>query len=114
MYTKLTVANTNYRLSAGQRIKGSVSGAKGILATATAANATILFVHDVEGEFSTSDTIRLEQATTGGKAVTAVRNYSTDRVRQISQASIDSNAAVFAARYNYNRQSICINRYIHR
>ena len=97
MYTKLTVANTNYRLSAGQRIKGSVSGAKGILATATAANATILFVHDVEGEFSTSDTIRLEQATTGGKAVTAVRNYSTDRVRQISQASIDSNAAVFAA-----------------
>ena len=97
MYTKLTVANTNYRLSAGQRIKGSVSGAKGILATATAANATTLFVHDVEGEFSTSDTIRLEQATTGGKAVTAVRNYSTDRVRQISQASIDSNAAVFAA-----------------
>ena len=97
MYTKLTVASTNYRLSAGQRIKGSVSGAKGILATATAASATTLFVHDVEGEFSTSDTIRLEQATTGGKAVSAVRNYSTDRVRQISQASIDSNAAVFAA-----------------
>ena len=97
MYTKLTVASTNYALTAGQRIKGSVSGAKGIVAVTLAASGTTLMVHDVEGEFSTADTIRLEQATTGGKAVSAVRNYSTDRVRQVSQASADSNAAVFAA-----------------
>ena len=97
MFTKLTVASANYALTAGQRIKGSVSGAKGIVAVTLAASGTILMVHDVEGEFSTADTIRLEQATTGGKSVSAVRNYSTDRVRQVSQASKDSNAAVFAA-----------------
>lgn len=97
MYTKLTVASDSYALTAGQRIKGSVSGAKGIVAVTLAHNGTTLLVHDVEGEFSTADTIRLEQATTGGKAVSAVRNYSTDRVRQVYQASIDSNAAVFAA-----------------
>ena len=98
MYTKLTVAaSPSYALTVGQRIKGSVSGAKGIVAVTLANGGTELMVHDVEGEFSTSDTIRLEQATTGGKAVSAVRNYSTDRVRQVSQASKDSNAAVFAA-----------------
>jgi len=98
MYTKLTVAaSPSYALAVGQRIKGSVSGAKGIVAVTLAHGGTELMVHDVEGEFSTSDTIRLEQATTGGKAVSAVRNYSTDRVRQVSQASKDSNAAVFAA-----------------
>ena len=97
MYTKLTVANTNYNLTEGQRVKGSVSGAKGTLASSTAANATTLLLIDVEGTFSTADTIRLEQATTGGKAVSAVRSYSSDDVRQVYQASIDTNAAVFAA-----------------
>ena len=97
MYTKLTVASTNYNLTEGQRIKGSVSGAKGTLASSTAANATTLLLIDVEGTFSTADTIRLEQATTGGKAVSAVRSYSSDDVRQVYQASIDTNAAVFAA-----------------
>ena len=97
MYTKLTVANTNYRLTAGQRIKGSNSGAKGTLVATTAASVTTLFVMDVEGTFNTSDTIRLEQATTGGKQVSAVINYSSDRVRQVYQVSARSGAAAFAA-----------------
>ena len=97
MYTKLTVANTNYRLTAGQRIKGSSSGAKAICVADTAANVTTIFVMDVEGTFTTDDTIRLEQATTGGKAVSAVVNFSTDRVRQVHQISARSGAAAFAA-----------------
>ena len=87
MYTKLTVASTAYRMTAGQRVKGSVSGAKGILAADSASGATTLYILDVEGKFSTSDTIRLEQATSGGKAVSAVKNYSTDDVRQTYQAT---------------------------
>ena len=87
MYTKLTVGNDDYRMTAGQRVKGSVSGAKGILAVDSAAAATVLYLVDVEGSFSTSDTIRLEQATSGGKAVSAIKNYSSDDVRQTFQAT---------------------------
>lgn len=87
MYTKLTVAATAYRMTAGQRVKGSVSGAKGILAADSASGATTLYILDVEGTFSTSDTIRLEQATSAGKAVSAVKSYSTDDVRQTYQAT---------------------------
>ena len=97
MYTKLTVSADNYNLTEGQRIKGSNSGAKGTLASSTAANATTLLLIDVEGTFSTQDTIMLEQATSGAKTVSAVRSYSSDDVRQVYQASIDANAAVFAA-----------------
>ena len=97
MYSELTVANDNYRLTAGQRIKGSVSGAKGTVVADTAANVTTIFVMDVEGTFIATDTIRLEQATTGGKLVSAVVNYSSDRVRQVYQVSARSGAAAFAA-----------------
>ena len=97
MYTKLTTASTNYALTAGQRVKGTVSGAKGTVAVSSAAGATSVFVMDVEGVFSTSDTLRLEHATSGGKAISAVRTYSTDRVRQVYQTSRTSGAAVFAA-----------------
>jgi len=97
MYTKLTTAATNYALTAGQKIKGSVSGATGTVAVTSAAGATTIMLLDVEGSFSTSDTIRLEHATTGGKAVSAVRTYSTDRVRQVYQTSRTSGSAVFAA-----------------
>ena len=97
MYSELTVANDNYRLTAGQRIKGSVSGAKGTVVADTAANITTIFVMDVEGTFIATDTIRLEQATTGGKLVSAVVNYSSDRVRQVYQVSARSGAAAFAA-----------------
>jgi len=97
MYTKLTTASTNYALTAGQRVKGTVSGAKGTVAVTSAAGATTIMLIDVEGSFSTSDTLRLEHATSGGKAISAVRTYSTDRVRQVYQSSRTSGSAVFAA-----------------
>ena len=85
MFTKLTVANTAYALTAGQRVKGSVSGAKGIVAADSANSATTVYLMDVEGSFSTSDTLRMEQATSGGKAISAVKQYSSDDVRQVFQ-----------------------------
>ena len=97
MYTKLTTASTNYALTAGQRVKGTVSGAKGTVAVTSAAGATTIMLIDVESSFSTADTLRLEHATSGGKAISAIRTYSTDRVRQVYQTSRTSGAAVFAA-----------------
>ena len=100
MYTKIVVqTHGTYALTAGQRVKGSVSGAKGTVVATTAASATTIFVMDVEGTFNTSDVIRLEQATTGGKTVGtgSVVNYSSDRVRQVYQVSARSGAAAFAA-----------------
>jgi hypothetical protein len=97
MYTELTVANTSHAYTAGQRIKGTVSGAKGTIAVTSAHAATTVFVMDIEGTFSTADTIRLEHETTGGKVISAVRNYSSDRVRQVYQSPRTANSAVFAA-----------------
>jgi hypothetical protein len=97
MYTKLTVANDSHAYTAGQRIKGTVSGAKGTIAVSSAHAATTVFVMDIEGTFSTADTIRLEHETTGGKEVSVVRNYSSDRVRQVYQVSARSGASAFAA-----------------
>ena len=85
MRTALTVASTNYALTAGQRVKGSVSNAKGIVGADVGASDTTIYLIDVEGTFSTADTIRLEQATSGGKAVSVVKEYSTDDVRQVFQ-----------------------------
>ena len=85
MFTKLTTADTAYALTAGQRVKGDVSGAKGTVAVSSASGATTVWLMDVEGTFSTSDTIRLEHATASGKAVSAVRSYSSDRVRALFQ-----------------------------
>ena len=85
IFTKLTTANTAYALTAGQRIKGSASGAKGTVAVSSANSATTVYLMDVEGTFSTSDTIRLEHSTSGGKAVSAVKEYSSDDVRSLFQ-----------------------------
>ena len=99
MYTELTTANTNYQLTAGQRIQGTNSGAKGTVAVSAAANATQIMLIDVEGVFNTSDTIRLEHAisVSAGKAVTAIVNHATDDVRQVYQTPRVSGSAVFAA-----------------
>jgi len=97
MYTKLTVANTSHAYTAGQRIKGTDSGAKATIAVSSAHAATTVFITDIEGTFNTSDTIRLEHETTGGKAVSAIRAFSSDRVRQVYQTSRTSGSAVFAA-----------------
>ena len=85
MFTKLTTASTAYALTAGQRVKGTASGAKGTVAVSSASGATTVWLMDVEGTFSTSDTIRLEFATATGKGVTAVKSYSTDGVRALFQ-----------------------------
>ena len=85
MFTKLTTANTAYALTAGQRVKGTSSGAKGTVAVSSSNSATAVYLMDVEGTFSTSDTIRLEHSTSGGKAVSAVKQYSSDDVRSLFQ-----------------------------
>ena len=97
MFTKLTVASTSYALTIGQRVKGSNSGAKGTVAVATGASGTTAWLMDVEGTFNTDDTLRLEKDTSGGKAVSAVKSYSTDRVRSLYQASRTNNSANFTA-----------------
>jgi len=104
MYTKLTTqaSLTAYELTAGQRIVGQTSGAKGIVAESVASGTTLM-VFDVEGTFSPNEYIRAEwdtsTSTTANRlhATTPVRSYSSDDVRQVYQASIDTNAAVFAA-----------------
>ena len=86
MFTEITFSGSNYALTTGQRVKGTVSGAKGTVATTTAHNATKLYLMDVEGTFSTADTIRLEHAASGGKgSVTAVKQFSNDDVRSLYQ-----------------------------
>ena len=97
MYTELTVASTSHAYTAGQRIKGTVSGAKGTIAVSSAHGATTVFVMDIEGTFSTADKIRLEHETADGKQVSAVVSYSSDRVRQVYQSPRTSGSAVFAA-----------------
>ena len=97
MYTKLTVADTSHAYTAGQRIKGSISGAKATIAVSSAHGATTVFVMDVEGTFTNDDVIRLEHESSGGKAVSAIRAFSSDRVRQVYQTSRTSGSAVFAA-----------------
>ena len=97
MFTKLTVASTSYALTAGQRVKGTVSGAKATIAVNVGASGTTAWLMDVEGTFSTADTLRKENDTSGGKAVSAIKVYSSDRVRSLYQASRTSNSANFTA-----------------
>ena len=103
MFTKLTTQASlaNYRLTAGQRIVGATSGAKATVAISVS-SGTSLFVMDVEGTFTTNEYINLENTTTTTTAnqlhaSTAPRTFSSDRVRQVYQASRTSGAAVFAA-----------------
>ena len=101
MYTKLTTAATmaNYKLTAGQRIYGATSGTKATVAVSVASGTT-LYVMDVEGTFSPTEYIRAEWDSSTGitaNTITAARTYSSDRVRQVYQASRTSGSAAFAA-----------------
>ena len=58
---RLKLSLANYRLTAGQRIVGTSSGAKG---TISVSSGTSLFVMDVEGTFTTNEYINLENTTT--------------------------------------------------
>ena len=106
MYTLLTVQATmaNYKLTAGQRIVGATSGAKATVAV-TVTSGVALYVMDVEGTFQAAEYIRAEwDASTGITAnrlhatqSSAVRSYSTDRVRSLFQASRTAASAAFTA-----------------
>ena len=106
MYTLLTVQATmaNYKLTAGQRIVGATSGAKATVAVSVASGVA-LYVMDVEGTFQADEYIRVEwdtsTAITANKLhatqSSAVKSYSTDRVRSLYQASRTSNSAAFTA-----------------
>ena len=92
MFTKLTTQATlaNYKLTAGQRIVGVSSGAKATVAVSVA-SGTVLYVMDVEGNFTTNEYIRAEWDTdtsiTANRlhATTTPRQYSTDGVRSLFQ-----------------------------
>ena len=103
MYTRLKVANTSYALTEGQKVKGSSSGATGTVAQAVASTGQTINLVDVEGVFNTSDTIRLEKDSSGGKAIDnteaiPIRTYSTEDVRAVTQSpktAISGSSAVF-------------------
>ena len=82
MFTKLTTASVS--LSKGMKVKGSISGATGIVAEAVSSGTTVL-LHSVVGTFNTSDTLRKHQNASGGVAISAVRTYDVGRIRRVHQ-----------------------------
>ena len=86
----------NYKLTAGQRIVGATSGAKATVAV-TVTSGTSLYVMDVEGTFQQSEFIRVEWDTSTAinanqlhaTQANAVRSYTTDRVRQVYQHTVE-------------------------
>ena len=95
MFTKLTVVSAgSYALTAGQRVKGSSSGAKATIAVTAGATATTLYLMDVEGSFIATDEINLEKDSTSDAgpvvAASGVKKYSSDDVRSISQVPKDT------------------------
>jgi len=104
MYTKLTIqaSMTAYELYAGQRVVGSISGAKGTVAVSIV-TGTALMLMDVEGTFTTSEYIRAEWDTSTSTTANQISatvgpvTFSNDRVRQVYQTPKLANSAVFAA-----------------
>ena len=82
MFTKLTTASVS--LSKGMKVKGTVSGATGIVAEAVSSGTTVL-LHSVVGTFNTSDTLRKHQNSSGGVAISAIRTYDIGRIRRVHQ-----------------------------
>ena len=82
MFTKLTTASVS--LSKGMKVKGSVSGATGVVAEAVSSGTTVL-LHSVVGQFNTSDVLRKHQNSSGGVAVSAIRTYDIGRIRRVHQ-----------------------------
>jgi len=94
MFTKISGTQTN-TFTAGDRVVGSSSGASGIVAYTSSGQ---LYVHDVVGTFTTSDSISSQGSNTGSiSTVTAVRNYNIDRVRSITQVPENTSREVFTA-----------------
>ena len=82
MFTKLTTASVS--LSKGMKVKGTVSGATGVVAEAVSSGTTVL-LHSVVGTFNTSDTLRKHQNSSGGVAISAIRTYDIGRIRRVHQ-----------------------------
>ena len=82
MFTKLTTASVS--LSKGMKVKGTVSGATGIVAEAVSSGTTVL-LHSVVGQFNTSDTLRKIQNSSGGVSISAIRTYDIGRIRRVHQ-----------------------------
>ena len=82
MFTKLTTASVS--LSKGMKVKGTVSGATGIVAEAVSSGTTVL-LHSVVGTFNTSDTLRKHQNSSGGVAISAIRTFDIGRIRRVHQ-----------------------------
>ena len=102
MFTKIAIQSGqhgSYALTAGQRVKGTVSGAKATVAVSAAAGGETVWLMDVEGTFSTSDVIRKENDSSGGKTIGtgSITVYSSDRVRSLYQAPGTANSANFTA-----------------
>ena len=82
MFTKLTTASVS--LSKGMKVKGTVSGATGIVAEAVSSGTTVL-LHSVVGTFNTSDTLRKIQNSSGGVSISAIRTFDIGRIRRVHQ-----------------------------
>ena len=101
MFTQLTIQAdmTAYELTAGQRVVGVSSGAKGTVAVSRTGSGTVLMLMDVEGNFANDEYIRVEwdsststdaNKTEDATAILAdpemgIRQYSTDDVRSLFQ-----------------------------
>jgi hypothetical protein len=95
MFTKLTgtIANT---FVAGDKVTGSSTGTSAIVHHVEGSN---LFVHDVQGAFTTSDNISAEGSgnTATLTSCSAIRTYNIDRARAIAQKPNNTNREIFTA-----------------
>ena len=66
------------------KVKGTVSGATGIVAEAVSSGTTVL-LHSVVGTFNTSDTLRKIQNSSGGVSISAIRTFDIGRIRRVHQ-----------------------------
>jgi len=104
MFTKLTgtIANT---FVAGDKVTGSSTGTSAIVHHVEGSN---LFVHDVQGAFTTSDNISAEG---GGSTATltscsAIRTYNIDRARAVAQKPNNTNREIFTADVSLSQDNV--------
>lgn len=108
MFTKISYSAHSGTAIVGDRVTGSVSGAVGIVAYDN--NSDALFVHDVIGEFTSSDAISSENGSFAmtDSQNTAVRNYNIDRARGISQEPNESTRETFTADLHLDSDKILL------
>ena len=88
------------------KVKGTVSGATGIVAEAVSSGTTVL-LHSVVGTFNT-DTLRKIQNSSGGVSISAIRTFDIGRIRRVHQ---DRGTGVFKIWWRcFIRRQLYINR----